>query len=167
VNEPVLVIIKPDGFTRGHVGDIFKKFSEAQLDIIALRLKKVTKKLAEEHYKHLREKPFFRNLISYLSGEFHDYHKVILIIYCGENAIKKCRTIAGATNPREASAVSIRGAYGRISKIGTFENVVHVSSDKDEAQREIMLWLEPDDILLNLYSHRTVVKQQFRKRTWK
>jgi len=80
--------------------------------------------------------------------------------------LKKCRTIAGATNPEEAAPDSIRGSYGRITTAGIFENVVHVSSDKEEAEREIKLWFDPDDITTNLYSTKTKTVNACKKKVW-
>ena len=84
--------------------------------------------------------PFYSEVIEYLFGKFHKQGKLLAFIYYGEGAIKKCRKVAGATNPEEAHNKSIRGSYGRILTSGLYENVVHVSSTKSEAQREIKLW---------------------------
>ena len=72
-------------------------------------------------------------------------------VYFGDDAIKKVRTICGSTNPEEADPVSIRGAYGRITTKGIYENVIHASTNPEESEREIKLWFAPDDIIVELY----------------
>ena len=151
MKEAVLVIIKPDGLKRNLVGQICEKFDQAQLDIVAMRACVATRLLAEKHYKHIKGQPFFKEVVSYLLGEFHNEKRLLAIVYCGENAIKKCRAVAGVTNPEEADPLSIRGAFGRITTKGLYENVVHVSSSKSEAEREIKLWFSPKEITTKLY----------------
>ena len=87
-----------------------------------------------------------------------DYHKkkVMALVYWGENAIGKVREICGSTNPEEADVVSIRGQYGRITTKGVYENVIHASTDKKEAEREIKLWFEPDELITDIYPTKKV-----------
>lgn len=160
MNEPALVIIKPDGISKNLVGNILEKFAGAQMDIVGLRVIQATRRQAQEHYKHLRDKPFFEEIVDYLMGAYHPNNKLIAVVYYGSEAIEKCRQTAGATNPEQASKETVRGAYGRITPEGLFENVVHVSSDAAEAQREIKLWFRPGDIVINLYPVKTVGQQQ-------
>jgi len=164
MKEAVLVLIKPDGLIKGLVGHILDKFSEAKLEIEGMRVVMVTAELAKEHYQHIQGTKFFDEVISYLSGKFHNQKSVLAIIYYGEGAIKKCRTIAGATNPEEADPTSIRGAFGRITTKGLFENLVHVSSTLEEAEREIKLWFKPEDVAISLYPSITKSVQQ---KAWK
>ena len=89
------------------------------------------------------------------------------MVYHGENAIKKVREIAGATNPEEADPISIRGAYGRITTSGIYENVIHSSTNEAEAEREIKLWFEPDEIIYNLYPVEEVTVKNAKKKVWK
>jgi nucleoside-diphosphate kinase len=147
--ENVLVLIKPDGLKKSLTGNILTKLSEAKLCIIGAKVVHVSKELAAAHYTQLKDKPFFSELIDYIQGKVHGepYNRVLALVYQGENAIKKLRTIAGATNPEEADPVSIRGAYGRITTKGVYENVIHCSSDPSEAEREIKLWFGPDEIV--------------------
>ena len=88
------------------------------------------------------------------------------LIYWGENAIKKCRELAGATNPEEAESTSIRGSYGRITTNGVYENVVHVSANAEDSQREIKLWFQPNEIIVNLYPSQEIVVKEEKKTTW-
>ncbi len=164
--EPVLVLIKPDGIKRELIGDILSQFSRKGLQFIATRLVKINKKLAKEHYKYHKKSSFYNEMIKYMCGELHNENKVLILICYGENAIQKCREIAGATNPYKASPISIRGAFGRITPKGIFENVVHVSSNFEDAEREIKLWFEPRDILFNLYSTKIKTIKSFKKIIW-
>lgn len=156
--EQTLVIIKPDGLKKSLTGNILTKLSETQLKIVGAKVVRVTDNLAELHYKHLKEKPFFEELIKYIKGELHgkDYMRVFALVYRGENAIKKVRELAGATNPEEAEPTTIRGAYGRITTKGVYENVIHTSASKEEAEREIKLWFKPEEIVENVYPARSV-----------
>ena len=160
MSEPALVIIKPDGISKNLVGNILEKFAKTQLDIVGLRVVQATHRQAQEHYKHLKEKLFFDEIVGYLSGAYHLNNKLIVIVYYGPEAIEKCRQVAGATNPEQASKETVRGAYGRITPEGLFENVVHVSSDAFEAEREIKLWFRPGDIVINLYPAKVSGQQQ-------
>jgi len=166
MKQPALIIIKPDGISKKLVGNVFTKFAKAELEIAAIRITKTTRELAQEHYKQLSGEPFFNDVVSYFCGEFHKEKKLMAIIYYGDDAIKKCRKIAGATNPEEAAPDSIRGSYGRITTAGIYENVVHVSSDKKEAEREIKLWFDPDDIIVNLYPTKTEASNAYKKKVW-
>ena len=113
----------------------------------------------------MRGKPFYNELLKYIIGEYHK-KKVMALVYWGEDAISKVRNICGATNPEEADPVSIRGAYGRITTKGVYENVIHASTNPEEAEREIKLWFESDEIILDLYPSKTV-KETVEKRVWK
>lgn len=160
MNQAVLVLIKPDGLKKSLTGNILTRLSETKLEIIAAKMVRVSKELACEHYKHLNDKPFFNDLIKYLQGELHGRKKVMALVYWGPEAIKKCRELAGATNPEEAESTSIRGSYGRITTSGVYENVIHVSSDAVEAEREIKLWFCPGEIIVDLYPVKTVEEKK-------
>ncbi|MFH0739061.1 MAG: nucleoside-diphosphate kinase [Candidatus Omnitrophota bacterium] len=151
MNQAALILIKPDGLKKSLTGNILTRLSESKLEIVAAKMVRVSKALAEEHYKQLKDKPFFAELIKYLRGELHDRRKVMALVYWGQDAIAKCRELAGSTNPEEAEATSIRGSYGRITTSGVYENVIHVSSNESEAEREIKLWFKPDEIIVDLY----------------
>lgn len=167
MKTPALVIIKPEGLYRALVGYVLNKFIKTDLEIVAMHLVKVSRELAEEHYKHLRGQPFYNGVIDHMMGVYHGDSRVLAIVYYGNDAIKKCRKIAGATNPEEAEPTSVRGSFGRITSKGIYENVIHVSSDDSEAKREIRLWLEPEDIYVNLYPTKTIKQHNIAKRVWK
>ena len=163
--QSVLVIIKPDGMSKSLIGNVFTKLTEAKLELVGIGLWKVPRKLAEEHYKHIKSKPFYEKTIRHLLGEYHKEKRVLAMVYRGADAVKKCRAIAGATNPEEADPKSIRGAYGCVSSKGIFENVIHVSSDEKEAEREIKLWFEPEQILVDVFATKTKTTT-IKKRVW-
>ncbi len=166
MDQAVLILIKPDGLKKSLTGNILTRLSETKLEIVAAKMVRVSKSLAEEHYKQLKDKPFFGDIIKYIQGELHDRRKVMALVYWGEDAIKKCRELAGATNPEEAEATSIRGSYGRITTTGVYENVIHVSSDPSEAEREIKLWFQPDDIIVDLYPMKASVIKELKCKVW-
>lgn len=166
MNQAVLILIKPDGLKKSLTGNILTRLSETKLEIVAAKIVRVPRELAEEHYRHLKDKPFFNDIIQYIQGELHDRKKVLALVYWGKDAIKKCRELAGATNPEEAESTSIRGSYGRITTSGVYENVIHVSSDESEAQREIKLWFEPKEIIVELYPQKEVVHKECKRTTW-
>lgn len=165
--QQTLVLIKPDGLQKSLTGNILTRLSETKLEIAAAKIVHVSRELAEAHYCHMKEKPFFKELIKYIQGELHKRRKVLAMVYHGEDAIRKVRQIAGATNPEEADPISIRGAYGRITTRGIYENVIHTSTNEAEAEREIKLWFEPNEIIYHLYPVEEVTVKNAKKKVWK
>ncbi len=165
--EQTLVLIKPDGLKKSLTGNILTRLSETKLEIAAAKMVRVSRELAAEHYSHMKDAPFFEELIRYIMGELHDRKKVMALVYHGEDAISKVRGLAGLTNPEEADPVSIRGAYGRIHTSGLFENVIHASSSMEEAEREIKLWFKPDDIVFDVYKSELKTGTDAKERVWK
>ncbi|MDP3790465.1 MAG: nucleoside-diphosphate kinase [Candidatus Omnitrophota bacterium] len=164
MEQATLVLIKPDGLKKSLTGNILTRLSETKLEIVGARIVKVSQELAENHYIFLKDKPFFPELLRYIMGEYHK-KKVMALVYWGEDAIKKVRDICGATNPEEADPVSIRGAYGRITTKGVYENVIHASTNPEESEREIKLWFEPEEIIVDLYPTKTA-KKSVEKLVW-
>ena len=165
MEEPTLVIIKPDGLVKSLTGNILTKLSDSHLVIVAAKMKTVSRELAEEHYGQLRDKPFFEEIVRYLMGEFHT-KRTMALVYYGEDAIQRVRKICGATNPEEADPASIRGSYGRITTKGVYENVIHASSNKADVQREIKLWFEPDEILIDSLYPTKETSKTIKTRIW-
>ncbi|MCX5777350.1 MAG: nucleoside-diphosphate kinase [Candidatus Firestonebacteria bacterium] len=166
MNQATLVLIKPDGLTKSLTGNILTRLSETKLEIVATKMARVSRELAADHYRHLKDKPFFNDVVKYLQGEFHDRRKVMAMVYWGNDAIKKVRDIAGATNPEEADPVSIRGSFGRITTQGVFENVIHASSDEKDAEREIKLWFKPEEIIVDLYPTQEAIIKDLKTKSW-
>ena len=166
MQEPTLVIIKPDGIQKSLTGNVLTRLSEAKLFIIAAKMKTVSRELAAEHYNHMQDKPFFEEIVRYLMGEYHT-NRTMALVYYGEDAITKVRQICGATNPEEAAPGTIRGSFGRITTKGVYENVIHASSNTQDVTREIKLWFEPHEIVMeNLFPTKEVTIAQQKKKVW-
>ena len=148
--QQTLVLIKPDGLVKSLTGNILTELSSTDLIIVGAKIVQVTRELAEEHYQHLREENFFDELIKYIMGEYHT-KRVLALVYHGENAIDKVRRVVGATDPEKADTTSIGGKYGRVTRAGVFENVVHASESEKEAEREIKLWFRPEELVYTIY----------------
>lgn len=164
--EQTLILIKPDGLKKSLTGNILTKLSETKLTIIASKVVCVSRDLAEQHYYHLKDKPFFEELVQYIQGKHHNCKRVLALVYQGDNAIEKVRKISGATNPEEADPTSIRGAYGRITTKGVYENVIHASSSPSEAEREIKLWFSPDEVVEPIYPAKKALREKVEVMEW-
>jgi nucleoside-diphosphate kinase len=174
--EQTLVLIKPDGLVKSLTGNIITALSETKLKIVGAKVFKVSKELAERHYSELRYRLIqkfgekegnrvFEETLKYIQGHYHT-DRVLALVYEGEKAVEKIRTLAGSTNPEEADPVSIRGRYGRInSKTKVFENVIHVSDSNENAKREIQLWFEPEELTSIIYPTKKE-KETIDKITW-
>jgi nucleoside-diphosphate kinase len=161
-NQQCLVLIKPDGLAKSLTGNIISVLSETKLKIVASKVVRVSKELAESHYSELKERLItkfgkdkgeatFEGILKYIRGEYHT-DRVFALVYEGEDAIEKIRQISGSTNPEEADFTTIRGKFGRInSRTNVFENVVHASDSEASAKREIQLWFEPEELTSILY----------------
>ncbi len=147
--EETLILIKPDGAKRRLTGLTIDRLDASGLEMVGAKMVSISEALAHEHYTALKDKPFFPGLIRYIRGEFHGFkdHRVLALVYRGENAVKKTREITGATNPEQAAPGTIRGSFGRITTDGQFENVIHASGDAADAEREVKLWFKPGEIL--------------------
>ena len=146
--ERTLVLIKPDAMAKKLAGNIISDLYNLNLKMTGLKLVNVKKELAEKHYEIHKEKPFFNDLIKHLTGELHGNENVIAIVYQGEHAVKKVRELVGATNPDDAHPCSLRGKYGKIhTKTNCHETVIHASDTKENAEKEISLWFDEDEII--------------------
>jgi nucleoside-diphosphate kinase len=166
-NTKTLVLIKPDGLSKSLTGNILTQLSETHLQIIGAKIMRVSRELAEAHYEMHRDKPFYEDLIDYITGRLHKRHKVMAMVYYGDKALEKVRAICGDTNPESAEPETIRGKYGRILTSGLFENVVHTSDSVKSAEREIKLWFEPHEIIFDIYPTEEKVFDNYRKMVWK
>ncbi|KAK2146768.1 hypothetical protein LSH36_583g01054 [Paralvinella palmiformis] len=131
------VMVKPGIFRRKIVGEIISRMEKKRLDILAMKMIKISPKLAQHHYHEHVDKSFFKNLLSYIcSGE------VLVMVVGGENAITQIRSLCGATKVEDAAAGSIRGDYA----VSTTENVIHASDSPESAMREIDLFFRKEEI---------------------
>lgn len=129
--ERTLVLIKPDGVERRLVGQIISIYERKGLEITALKMLKPTKEIAEQHYLEHKDKPFFMELVNFITRG-----KVCAMIIQGDNVVKTVRKINGATDPAEAEPGSIRGQFA----LSKSENIVHASDSAESAEREIKIW---------------------------
>ncbi len=129
--EETLVLIKPDGVKRQICGEILTRYERKGLIIKAMKLLQTPKELAQEHYVEHKDKPFFGELVDFITSG-----PVLAFVLAGKNAVTSVRTINGATNPVDATPGSIRGDYA----LTMDSNVVHASDSVDSAAREIHLW---------------------------
>lgn len=129
--EETLVLIKPDGVKRQICGEILTRYERKGLIIKAMKLLQTPKELAQEHYAEHKDKPFFGELVDFITSG-----PVLAFVLAGKNAVTSVRTINGATNPVDATPGSIRGDYA----LTMDSNVVHASDSVDSATREIHLW---------------------------
>jgi nucleoside-diphosphate kinase len=132
--ERTLVLIKPDAVQRGLAGEILGRLERRGLGIRAAKLLAVDRELAEQHYAEHKEKPFFGELVDFISSA-----PTLALVLEGEGAIATVRTTMGATNPAEATPGSIRGDLA----LSMPDNLVHGSDSPESAAREIALWF-PD-----------------------
>jgi nucleoside-diphosphate kinase len=129
--EATLVIVKPDAMRRGLLTEILARLERKGLRIEEMRQQRIDRALAERHYEEHREKPFFRELVDFItSGD------VVVARIVGEQAISVVRTLMGPTDPAEAPPGTIRGDYGLIIT----ENLIHGSDSPESAKRELDLF---------------------------
>ncbi|MGC8867582.1 MAG: nucleoside-diphosphate kinase [Elusimicrobiales bacterium] len=147
--EKTLILIKPDAAVRKLTGLVIDRLENSGFEMVAAKLISVSEELARKHYEALKDQPFFEDLIRYIRGEFHGIknNKILALVYKGENAISEIRRIVGATNPELAQPWTIRGSFGRITTKGRFENVIHASGSREEAEKEIKLWFNDNEII--------------------
>lgn len=137
--ENTLVLVKPDGVRQGLTGEIIRRFERRGLQIVALKLLRLSRERAEVHYEEHRDKAFFGNLVDFITSG-----PSVAMVVRGENAIKAVRTMMGPTNPSEAAPGTIRGDFAL--SIGS--NVVHGSDSELSAIREIKIYFQSDEIML-------------------
>ena len=131
--EQTLVLIKPDAVQRALAGEILERLERRGLTIAAAKLVTVDRALAEEHYAEHAEKPFFGELVEFITSA-----PTLALVVEGEGAIAVVRTTMGATNPAEAAPGTIRGDLA----LSMPDNLVHGSDSPESAQREIALWFD-------------------------
>jgi nucleoside-diphosphate kinase len=129
--EETLVLVKGDGVRRRLVGEIIRRIEAKSLDIDAMKLMDVGRDLAEEHYAEHRDKPFFEELVEFITST-----PVVAMRIRGEGAIKVMRNLMGSTNPAEAAPGTIRGDLA----LSLPDNLVHGSDSPESAERELGLF---------------------------
>ena len=151
--ERSLVIIKPDGVQRSLVGEILKRFENTGMKLVGMKMVWVDSKFAQEHYKAHSSKPFFKELVDFITEG-----PVVAFVVEGVHAVDNVRRLVGVTSPHEASPGTIRGDYAHISMAYASKtnqggkNLIHASGSKKEADEEIKLWFTNKE----LHSYKTV-----------
>jgi nucleoside-diphosphate kinase len=131
--QRTLILVKPDAFARGLTGEILARFERKGLKIVAIRSMTLTGELAERHYAEHVERPFFGELVEFITSG-----PLVALVLQGTEAVTAARQVIGATNPLEAAPGSIRGDFA----IETGTNMVHGSDSPASAEREMRLFFE-------------------------
>jgi nucleoside-diphosphate kinase len=129
--DRTLILVKPDAFARGLTGEIIARFERKGLTIVAMKHMTVTTELAEQHYAEHAEKPFFGDLVTFITGG-----PLVALVLEGYEAVAAARQVIGATNPLDAAPGSIRGDHG----LEVQTNLVHGSDSNESASRERALF---------------------------
>ena len=129
--QRTLVLVKPDGVRRGLAGEVLSRLEQKGLTLVAMELRTLDRATAEEHYGEHRERPFFGELVDFITSS-----PLVAMVVEGPNAVPATRRLMGVTNPVEASPGSIRGDYAL--EIG--QNLVHGSDSPESAAREISIF---------------------------
>jgi nucleoside-diphosphate kinase len=129
--ERTLILVKPDAFARGLTGEIVARFERKGLTIVAMKHMRVTEDLAKQHYAEHDGKPFFGELVDFITSG-----AIVAMVLEGESAIKAARQVIGATNPLEATTGSIRGDFA----VEVGKNMVHGSDSPESGEREAKLF---------------------------
>jgi nucleoside-diphosphate kinase len=132
--ERTLILVKPDAFARNLTGEIISRFERKGLRLVAIKHMTMTRELAQQHYAEHDGKPFFEELVSFITSG-----PLVALVLEGESAIEAARQVIGATNPLQATTGSIRGDFA----LAVGQNMVHGSDAPDSAAREVGLFF-PD-----------------------
>ena len=145
--QQTLVLVKPDGVSRGLVGDVIKRFEQRGLKIVGLKLVKIDEDFSKKHYSEHIAKDFYKGLEKFIvSGP------LVAMAVEGVDAIENVRKLCGATESKSALPGTIRGDYSHVSythadeKGIAIKNIIHASGDESDAEKEIALWFSLDEI---------------------
>jgi len=145
--QKTFVAIKPDGVQRGLVGEIIKRFENAGLKIIGIKMYWTDKEFAEKHYEEHKNKPFFEGLVNFIQEG-----PVIAMAIEGVGAIATVRKIVGGTEPAKAAPGTIRGDYAHVSydyadkKKIAIKNIIHASANEEDAKKELKHWFKDEEL---------------------
>ncbi|WP_239709277.1 MULTISPECIES: nucleoside-diphosphate kinase [unclassified Mammaliicoccus] len=135
--ERTFLMIKPDAVQRNLIGEVVSRLERKGLKLVAAKLFQANEELAKEHYAEHVEKPFFNDLVSFITSE-----PVFAMVVEGKNVVEVTRTLVGETNPTKAAPGTIRGDYG----IDLGRNIIHGSDSNESAEREIGLWFDQSEL---------------------
>ncbi len=136
--EKTFIMVKPDGVQRNLIGDIVSRFEKKGFKLAGGKLMSIPNALAEEHYGEHKERPFFGELVDFITSG-----PVFAMVWEGENVIATARQMMGATKPAEALPGTIRGDYG----LTVGKNVIHGSDSPESAEREINLFFNKEELV--------------------
>ncbi|MBK7895819.1 MAG: nucleoside-diphosphate kinase [Candidatus Promineifilaceae bacterium] len=136
--ERTLILVKPDGVQRGLMGEIVSRFERRGLKLLGMKFIQMSEDLANQHYAVHKERPFFNDLVSYITSG-----PVLAMVWEGKDAIAAARSTIGATKPAEATPGSIRGDFGM--EIG--RNLVHGSDSPENGVKEANLFFAPEELV--------------------
>lgn len=136
--EKTFLMVKPDGVQRELIGEIVKRFETKGYKLAGAKLMQVSNQLAETHYSEHKERPFFGELVDFITSG-----PVFAMVWEGENVIATARKMMGKTNPLEADPSTIRGDFG----ISVGKNIIHGSDSAESAEREISLFFTENEIV--------------------
>lgn len=135
--EQTFCMLKPGVLQRRIVGEVIERIERKGLQIKGLKMMQISQELCEKHYEEHRERSFFRSLVNYMTSG-----PVVAMVVEGENAIAYMRALAGATNPQNAAAGTIRGDYALVTQ----NNIIHAADSPESAGRELELFFEKPEI---------------------
>lgn len=136
--EKTFLMVKPDGVQRNLIGDIVARFEKKGFQLVGAKLMNITAELAGEHYGEHKERPFFGELVEFITSG-----PVFAMVWQGENVIATARQMMGATNPKDAVQGTIRGDFG----LTVGKNVIHGSDSPESAEREISLFFNESELV--------------------
>jgi nucleoside-diphosphate kinase len=136
--EKTLVLIKPDGVSRGLTGEIITRLEKRGLKLVAGKFMKVSQEFAETHYGEHKGKPFYDQLIRFITAA-----PVMAMVWEGQGAIEAVRQTMGSTHPGKAAPGTVRHDFGIVAE----RNLTHASDSPETAEREIALWFKPEEIV--------------------
>jgi nucleoside-diphosphate kinase len=136
--EKTFLMVKPDGVQRNLIGEIVSRFEKKGFQLVGAKLMNVSRELAEKHYAEHKERPFFGELVDFITSG-----PVFAMVWQGNNVIATARAMMGKTNPADAAPGTIRGDFA--TSVGM--NIIHGSDSPESAEREIALWFNEGEVL--------------------
>ncbi|RDI42991.1 nucleoside-diphosphate kinase [Falsibacillus pallidus] len=136
--EKTFLMVKPDGVQRGVIGEIVARFEKKGFHLAGAKLMSISKELAEQHYGEHKERPFFGELVDFITSG-----PVFAMVWEGENVISTARLMMGATNPKESAPGTIRGDFA----VTVGKNIIHGSDSPESAEREIGLFFKQEELV--------------------
>lgn len=137
MKEKTLLLIKPDAIQRGLIGDILARFEKKGFKIIGMKMLRMSKEMAKDHYAHLVSKPFYPDLEKFVTE-----HPLVAVVIEGKEAVEVTRLIVGPTNASKAPGGTIRGDLSN----STSRNIIHASDSKETAEKEVHRFFRKDEM---------------------